>query len=80
MIKQVVVTDAWFEHEGILRLNPALQVYEHSLLKMKQVWSKTTDVTPLSWYAEQIQESPAALVASMVCQLPEGAKQFWLVA
>ena len=79
MIKQVVVTDAWFEHEGILRLNPALQVYEPSLLKMKQVWSKTTDVTPLSWYAEQIQESPAALVASMIDQLPE-AKQFWLVS
>ncbi len=80
MIKQVVVTDAWYEHEGSLLLNPALQAYEHSLLNMKQSWSKATDVIPLSWYAKQIQQPPVALVASMTQKLPEDVKQFWVVS
>ncbi|MDQ7002747.1 MAG: hypothetical protein Q9N02_08705, partial [Ghiorsea sp.] len=80
MIKQVVVTDAWYEHEGKLLLNPALQTYEPSLLKMKQVWSKHAEVTPLSWYAQQSQQSAAALLASIAPTLPQGAQQYWIAS
>ncbi|MDQ6977075.1 MAG: hypothetical protein Q9M75_03075 [Ghiorsea sp.] len=80
MIKQVVVTDAWYEHEGTLFLNPALQAYEHQLLNMQQTWSKTTEVIPLSWYAEQAQQPVAALPAAVAQNLPKGAQQYWVVS
>ena len=80
MIKQVVVTDAWYEHEGTLLLNPALQNYEHKLLNMKQTWSKTIEVTPLSWYAQHAQQPVAALSAAIAQNLPKGAQQYWVVS
>ena len=80
MIKQVVVTDALYEHEGKLLLNPALQVYEQDLLNMKQLWSKDKVVTPLSWYAKQAQQPVAALLASIAKNLPLGAKQYWVAS
>jgi len=80
MIKQVVVTDAWYEHEGTLLLNPALQNYEYKLLNMKQTWSKSIEVTPLSWYAQHAQQPVAALSAAMAQNLPKGAQQYWVVS
>ncbi|WP_038250025.1 hypothetical protein [Ghiorsea bivora] len=80
MIKQVVVTDAWYEHDGKLLLNPALQAYEHHLLKMKQSWAKNMVVTPLSWYAQQGKQPVAALLAAIAQGLPAGAKQYWVAS
>ena len=80
MIKQVVVTDAWYEHDGQLLLNPALQAYEHHLLNMKQSWAKSRAVTPLSWYAKQAGQPAAAVLASIAQHVPAGAKQYWVAS
>jgi hypothetical protein len=81
MIKQVVVTDAWYEHDGQLLLNPALQAYEHHLLNMKQSWGKSRAVTPLSWYAKQAGQPTAAVLAFIAQQhLPAGTKQYWVAS
>ena len=80
MIKQVVVTDAWYEHDGQLLLNPALQAYEHHLLNMKQSWTKSKVVTPLSWYAKQAGQATAAVLASIAQHVPAGAKQYWVAS
>jgi len=80
MIKQVVVTDAWVKHQGDVLLNPALKPLEQALLSMKQTWASAETNTPLSWYAENAQLSPASLVASLSPALPEHTQQVWLAS
>jgi len=80
MTKQVVITDAFFELDGKIFLNPALSAYEKKLLKMKQVWSTASDVTPLAWLARCMQCTPAALLASLADELPQQSKQYWVAS
>lgn len=80
MTKQVVITDAFFELDGHFFLNPALSAYEKELLKMKQVWSTASDVTPLAWLARCMQCTPAALLASLTNELPQQSKQYWVAS
>ena len=80
MINQVVVTDAFFAYEGELQLNPALRSYEKELLHMKQHWSDSVSYTPLSWLASQLHVPAAELVLSCAKDIPDSAKQFWLVS
>jgi len=80
MIKQVVVTDAWFEHEGVTSLHPALKPYETALLSMKQSWANAQNHTPLSYYASLACLTPASLVAGLLDYLPQGTAQIWLAS
>lgn len=80
MIKQVVVTDAWFEHEDTVLLNPALKPYEQILLRMKQSWSKAEPRTPLSYYAGHAGLSAAAMCASLLPEMPKDITQVWVAS
>ncbi len=80
MIKQVVVTDAWFEHDGVTLLNPALKTYETAFLSMKQSWDSGQNHTPLSYYASLAGLTPTALVAGLSDKLPKDVKQLWLAS
>lgn len=80
MIEQVVVTNAWVEHEGTVFLNPALKTYELGLLRMKQAWEKGADVSPLSWYAQQADIKPATLLTHLYPDLPQNVKQCWVAS
>jgi len=80
MIKQVVVTDAWVEHGDKVFLNPILQTYEQGLLRMSQQWSQGQAFTPLSWYAQQVNLAPAALVAGLMQDIPDTTQQIWLAS
>lgn len=80
MIQQVIITDAWVKHEGSVFLHPALKAYEKDLLSMKQVWAHNTDISPLSWYAQQAHVAPATLLKHLCSALPDGVKQCWVAS
>jgi len=80
MIKQVVVTDAFIEHDGRLYLNPSLQDYEKELLCKKQKYSDAEAFTPLSWVARQLDTCAATLLATCASDIPETSKQVWVAS
>ena len=80
MIKQVVVTGAWLKHKGAVLLNPALKAYEENLLNMKQTWAHSSEVSPLSWYAQQANVAPATLLKHLCPALPDGVQQCWVAS
>ncbi len=82
MIQEVVITDAWLEHEGQLTLNPALNPWQKQLLSKKQRWRENQPrITPLSWFSDYVGEnSPAALLAALATDIPDQRQQFWVVS